>query len=63
MQRFVQAVFSFFFVFLNETKSSLRLSLSDENPKDRISPEALSVCFISLDYFVGKAPETSVRDF
>ena len=45
---FVQAV-SFY-----KTKPTLRLCLSDENPKDRISLKASSACFISLDYLLEK---------
>lgn len=49
-------------VSLPETKPSLRLRLSDEDPTDRISPEASSVCFISLHCLLKKVPETSVRN-
>jgi hypothetical protein len=45
-----------------KTKPSPRLRLSDENPEDRISPEEPSVCFVSLDCLVEKAPEISVRN-
>lgn len=53
---FVQAI-SFY-----KTKPSLRLHLSDENPKDRISLEASLVCFISLHCLLEKAPEILGRN-
>ena len=53
---FVQAV-SFY-----KTKPTLRLCLSDENPKDKISLKASSACFISLDYLLEKTPEVLVRN-
>lgn len=56
MRMFAQAV-SF-----PETKSSLWLHLSDEDPKDRISPKASSVFFISLDCLFKRTPGTSVTD-
>ena len=43
---FVQSV-SFY-----KTKPTLRLCLSDENPKDKISLKASTACFISLDYLL-----------
>lgn len=48
-------------VSLPETKWSLQLCLSDENPEDRISPKVSPVYLISLDCLFQKAPETSVR--
>ena len=36
--------------------------LSDESPKDRISPEASSTCLVSRDRLFTKAPDTSVRN-
>lgn len=45
-----------------KTTPSPRLCLSDENPKDGISPEASAVCFISCDCLLERAPEMSVRN-
>lgn len=45
-----------------KTKPTLRLCLSDENPKDRISLKASYACFISLDYLLEKTLEMLVRN-